>query len=247
MIRQFKVFREDSARAAQIPQASTHAVAPDAAPLPPTFQRDAGGEIARLVQRLFLSPQAAEAHRLVVFCGVDRGAGCSWVCARAAESLASQISGRACIVDANLRSPILHESFQCRATPGFADALRQDEPIECFLSPTRASHLWLMTAGSMASAINGAFNPARIRARFAELREQFDVLLVDTPAIGPFNDAITIGQMSDGVVLVIASNATRREAARAAKETLEEAGVAILGATLNKRTYPIPDALYRRL
>jgi succinoglycan biosynthesis transport protein ExoP len=211
------------------------------------IQQDVDEQVSQLVQRMFLSPNRGESPQLVMFSGVDRRAGCSWICARTAESLASQIHGRVCVVDGNLRSPSLHTYFRSALAPGFAEAMKQDEPIEQFLSPIDENHLWLMTSGVTGSVPNGALNPVRLRDRFAELRKQFDFLLVDAPAIACFNDALTIGRISDGVVLVIASNSTRREAARAAKQRFTDAKVPIIGAVLNKRTYPIPESLYRRL
>src|SRR5271166_1718028 len=72
-----------------------------------------GGEIeefTKLVQRLFILP-GNESPRSVVFAAPERGNGCSWVCARVAEVLASQVSGSVCLVDANLRRPGLHSQF----------------------------------------------------------------------------------------------------------------------------------------
>jgi len=56
-----------------------------------------------------------------------------------------------------------------------------------------------------------------------------------------------LGQGTDGVVLVLEANVTRRVAALSAKESLEAAGVRLLGTVLNNRTFPIPDKLYRNL
>jgi Mrp family chromosome partitioning ATPase len=53
--------------------------------------------------------------------------------------------------------------------------------------------------------------------------------------------------MVDAVVLVIRHGGTRREVVRRAKETVERAGGKILGVVLNKRKFPIPEFLYRRL
>jgi protein-tyrosine kinase len=53
--------------------------------------------------------------------------------------------------------------------------------------------------------------------------------------------------MADGVILVVEANSTRREMARTAKETFDDANVKLLGAILNNRTFPIPEALYRKL
>jgi len=56
-----------------------------------------------------------------------------------------------------------------------------------------------------------------------------------------------LGQLADGVVLIVSANSTREEAGRKAKESLEMAGSRLLGAVLNNRTYPIPQPIYDRL
>ena len=86
-----------------------------------------------------------------------------------------------------------------------------------------------------------------MRQRFAELRESFDYVLVSAPPVNRETEATRIGQLSDGVVLIVEANHTRRETVRRAKERLESAQVRILGAVLDQRTFPIPEGLYRRL
>jgi Mrp family chromosome partitioning ATPase len=56
-----------------------------------------------------------------------------------------------------------------------------------------------------------------------------------------------LSRWTDGVVLVVEANATRRDAARRVKEILDAAGVSLLGVVLNNRTFPVPEAIYRRL
>ncbi|MGH9737992.1 MAG: CpsD/CapB family tyrosine-protein kinase [Candidatus Acidiferrales bacterium] len=247
MGQRFEVLGEAAARIPPISQPVVQADRSNGS----SAMRAAGGaadnEISRLIQQLFLPSPAGEHNRLVVFGGIDRGAGCSWVCARAAEMLAMQISGRVCLIDANLQSPSLHTYFQAEVSPGFADAISQPQPVEQFLRSTWTNHLWLMTSGAAGPETIGKLRPERVQKRFAELREEFDYLLVDVPAITATGDGILLSQFSDGIVLVIASNSTRRESARMAKQSLEDSKVPILGAVLNKRTYPIPEAVYRRL
>ena len=52
--------------------------------------------------------------------------------------------------------------------------------------------------------------------------------------------------MTDGVILGLEAGATRRETAGQTKAHLDAAGVRLLGVVLNKRTFPVPEALYRR-
>jgi len=204
-------------------------------------------EVMKLVQRVFILPGAAQAPGAVTFAGVDHAAGCSWVCAHASEVLADQVTGNVCIVDANLRAPSLHEHFRLSNGPGFTEAMKGSKPMHEYARRASGSQLWLITAGATGKEPNGALNPARLRARMAELRDEFDFVLLDTPAIHSFGDAALLAQLTDGIILVVGSHTTRREPARMAKASMEAAGVPILGAVLNKRTFPMPEVIYRNL
>ena len=64
---------------------------------------------------------------MVVFAGTERGDGCSWLCARLAEFLATQVSGSVCLLDCNFRSPSLHQVFGLPNHFGLSDALRRND------------------------------------------------------------------------------------------------------------------------
>jgi Mrp family chromosome partitioning ATPase len=204
-------------------------------------------EVMKLVQHIFILPESAQSPGAVTFCGVDEGAGCSRVCAQAAKMLAEHSPGTVCIVEANLRTPSLGQYFGIGECPGFAEAMKETRPIREFARRIAGSNLWLMTAGVMGGEPNGALNPARLRARFSELRGEYNHVVMDTPPASAHPDALLLAQLTDGVVLVVGSNTTRRETARIAKESFKASRVPILGAVLNNRTYPIPRALYARL
>ncbi len=247
MSRTFDILHSENLRAAKL--------RPAPAPRPPMRAPSAAhdikagveSEILNLVQRVFILHAGPQAPKVVAFCGIDEGAGCSWVCARAGEALAAQPPGRVCVVDANLRSPSLHDQFRVENLEGFLDAMRDGRPVDGFVRPTWSERLWVMTAGAASSDPHGALNPAKLKSRITELRDEFDYLLIDTPAMSLHADAALLGRIADGVILVIGSASTRREPARIAKESLESAGVPVLGAVLNRRTYPIPEAIYQRL
>ena len=203
-------------------------------------------ERMKLVQRLFNLPDS-DAPRVVVFCGVESGDGSSWVCARASETLASQVKGDVCTVDANLRTPSLHQHFQAVNHWGLADAVRKPGPIRDFAKQLNGGNLWVMTCGSEAADPHAVLTSERLPSRIAELKAEFDYVLLDVPPVNLYADATLLGRLAQGVVLVLGANSTRREAARKAKESLESAKVRLLGVVLNKRTFPIPDALYRRI
>jgi receptor protein-tyrosine kinase len=206
-------------------------------------QRD---ELMKFVQHVFLMP-GAEAPRTVVLTATEPGNGCSWICCRAAEILASQVKGPICVVDANLRSPGLHQHFGVENHHGLSDALKATESIRNFVHPLGRQNLWLLSCGAIPTDSRGLLISDLMRQRLAELRQYFEYVLIDAPALTPGNDGIMLGRAAEGVVLVLKANASRREAARKAVQDLQNAGARILGAVLNQRTFPIPQAIYSKL
>jgi len=214
-----------------------------ATPLP--VDQPAHEEALRLVQQLF-SSQTQNAPRLVVFAAVDKGSGCSQICARVAEALPANVRGSVCLVEANFRSPSLPEMFGTTNHFGLTDALLGQGPIRTFTKPLHTENLWLLSSGSLAADSPSLLNSNRIKARFDELRKEFDYTLVDAPPLSRYADAVALGQLADGLVLVLEANSTRREVAQSVAANLQAAKVRVLGAVLNKRTFPIPEVLYRR-
>jgi Mrp family chromosome partitioning ATPase len=221
-------------------------VLPSAPPQPPRLQASESvrAELAKLVHRLFLTPGSAP-RQTVVFAGVEEGKGAAKVCAYAGDMLASQVSGSVCVVDANLRSPALHEIFGWGNGRGLAELVldsTRPEDVAARLS----DQLWLITAGS-ANPDSPVVTSELMRNQLAELRGQFDYVLIDSPPAGVYPDAASLAVMSDGIILVLQANSTRRDVARQVKDDLEAAGVRVLGAVLNDRTFPIPDLIYSKL
>lgn len=202
-------------------------------------------ELRKLVQRVFLVHNGNAPHA-VAFCGANRGTGTTWVCARAGESLARESAASVCLIDANLRSPSLHTAFGAANDAGFAN-IAETSCVATELAQKISKNLWIVTAGTPATTDTAHLNGESLRERFAELRNAFDFLLIDTPALDVSSDAVLLGRVADGIVLVVASDSTRRETARNAKASLEIAQIPVLGAVLNKRRFPIPNAIYRKI
>jgi polysaccharide biosynthesis transport protein len=203
-------------------------------------------ESLKLVQRLFLL-QAGERPHAVVFAGIELGDGCSRICANTAKTLARNTSGSVCLVDANLRSPSLAQFFGVTNHHGLSDALRQQGTIHNFTQHLRPDNLWLLSCGSVATDSPSLLNSDRLKELLAQLRKEFDYVLINVSAVILDGAASLWGPLVDGVILVVEANSTRREVARKAKESLESANVRLLGAVLNNRTFPIPETIYRNI
>jgi protein-tyrosine kinase len=203
-------------------------------------------ETAKLVQRLFLLP-GSQAPHAVVFSAVESGGGCTSVCARTAEMIMAMGKGTVCVVDANLRGPALHDYFGLENRKGFSDSLVEAGRIRSFAQQVYGGKLWVLTAGTPNTDPAPVLNSSALAARIAELRSEFDYVLIDSPPVNQYGDAVTLAKQSDGALLILQSSSTRREAARKSKELFEAGGTRLLGAVLNKRTYSIPQRLYEKL
>jgi Mrp family chromosome partitioning ATPase len=98
--------------------------------------------------------------------------------------------------------------------------------------------------GALASDSPNLLASDTLRSRIEELRSDFEFVIVDAPPLTRYSDAMVLGQLSDGLVLVLEADSTRREVASAVSENLRAAKVPILAAVLNKRTFPIPEKIY---
>ncbi len=79
------------------------------------------------------------------------------------------------------------------------------------------------------------------------LRVSFDNILIDCRALRISSEAAVLSSSVDGVAVVVAAGQSRRDEILNAQRTIEKAGGKFLGFVLNKRRYPVPEWLYRRL
>jgi protein-tyrosine kinase len=199
-------------------------------------------QIRGLVQQIFLSGR--KHARQVVFSAVDEETDVASLCLSVAQALVRQDSGNACVVEAVPYSSV-------ERPPGDDDVVRSNSQKRFGILRDRAqqlsSCLWFMPRGALLEDNDSKFSPLWLRGRLAELRLEFDFTVLQGPAAGVHREAALLGNLCDGLVLVIRANATRRVAAQRAKQMLHAANSRLLGTVLSERSFPIPEALYKRL
>lgn len=220
-------------------------VGPEEEPVPRSdADRLAREDVLKLIQNVFLQPGSAR-RQVVLFAEVERHPGGAVICGGTAEVLA-QGAGSVCLVDADFGAPSLHQRFYARVTHGLLDVL-QNGGSACSVAQQVGINLWLLPCGSGQANSHTLLSPDRFRLLFKDLRDEFDYVVVKGQPFTQCADSVFLSQLSDGVVLLIEAHRTHRERARIVKESLAAAQVPLLGVVLTNRTFPIPDALYRRL
>lgn len=203
----------------------------------------AASEAYRILRTSLLHAQADTLPRVIVVTSPGSAEGKSTVCANLGVVLA-EADKNTLIADCDLRRPVMHRVFELRETPGMTDILTERHELDgAYQEPLPG--LKVLTAGAR------SFNPAELLGsrRFSEfligVRQEFDYVLVDSPPLGLVSDASVIATRSDGVLLTLDAQQTRKEAARRAVHSLRTTGANILGTVINnakgnKEGFPVP-------
>jgi succinoglycan biosynthesis transport protein ExoP len=137
------------------------------------------------------------------------------------------------IIDADMRKPRIHTIFQHPGYPGLSNFLTGGASLTETLQPTDVPDLFIIPAGTVPP------NPAQLVTSEAfmgllqELKKDFHHVIVDTPPLIGFADALAISSLADGVLLVVKHHSTSREAIRLGVQLLTQVRAPILGAILN--------------
>jgi polysaccharide biosynthesis transport protein len=207
------------------------------------LQKGARDQVASLVRGLFLMPESNV--RAVTVAATEAGTEVATITLGAAECLSNLSSKRVCVVDADFDHPQLHEYFRPRSPHGLSDVLQGKSSIGSVLTRV-ASNLWVLPAGSTAESAMSQ-RTDNLKEIISALRREADYLLLQSPPLSDTNAAIAFGHITDGMVVVLEANRTRRDFAHNLKAKLDAANVHILGAVFNNRTFPIPRSIYSML
>jgi len=172
--------------------------------------------------------------RVLVVTSAAGGEGKSLTALNLSMALASSVGGRVLLVDCDLRRPQVHERLGLKNTPGLTDLLAlTDRDVSPFV--IKVGNLNVMTGGTQLGGPAGLLPSPRTREILARLREEYQLIVLDSPPIVPIADSHFLAGLADGVMVVIRARQTRRELLQRAIESLEANN--ILGVVLNDVEY----------
>lgn len=140
---------------------------------------------------------------------------------------------RVLLLDCDLRRPRLHKVFRVPRSPGVAQVLRAGLDPATAVRDTSFQGLSFLPAGRDTDAIADLIGSDRMRALLASLSDHFDMIIIDTPPILAVADAVALGPLVDGVLMVVGAGTTDRHAVEQALSQLASAGARVVGAVLN--------------
>jgi non-specific protein-tyrosine kinase len=145
----------------------------------------------------------------------------------------AQAGLRTVLLEADMRRPRLHRLFGLHPREGLTGALLAGN-TDGRLQPTEVEGLSILPAGEKPPNPVELLGSQRMRELREELLKSFDAIVVDSPPVLIGADAAVLGQIADGVLLVVNAGETRRDMARQAVDSLRQVGANIIGVVLNR-------------
>lgn len=145
-----------------------------------------------------------------------------------------EIGRKVLVIDADLRRPTFHHSFQIPIEPGLSNALQdQAQPAEIVHPVPGSDGLFVVPSGFSSSQPTDLLQSGRFKQMLDEWRKEYQYILIDSPPVLVAADACVLATMADGVVYIVRANQTHSDAVVTGKQKLVDVGAKIIGGILN--------------
>lgn len=169
--------------------------------------------------------------KTIVITSSEPGEGKSTTAGNLALSFA-QAEKKTIIVDCDLRKPSLHKKFKISNINGLSDVLIGREKLEVAIHKHN-NKLDILASGKIPPNPSEMLGSKAMTRLIEVLKENYDVVILDTAPLQAVTDAQIISTKADGVILVVRAESTKKESVIQAKSLLEKVGANILGTVLN--------------
>ena len=170
----------------------------------------------------------------VLFTSDTPVAGKSTVAANMAVAYA-QAGKKTLLLDADLRRPTCHHTFEVPNKVGLSTAIVNEIPVSQVISKTTFNHLDLLTSGPVPPNPAELLSVSKFDAIMVHLKTEYDMVIIDSPPILSVTDAQLLSKNADGVILVTNVEKNNRDRLNEAIELLRKSSANIIGIVLNQR------------
>jgi polysaccharide biosynthesis transport protein len=157
----------------------------------------------------------------------------------------AQKGTRVLLIDADLRRPSIHKTLGMGPKIGLSNVLTGAATLQQAIIPsTILPELFILPAGTPPPNPAELLASAKMKNVLAELRKQYDHIVIDSPPTLSVTDAVVMSTDADAVVLVIRSGHTTKPALRRARDILLQVNARVCGVLVNAVDLSSPDYYY---
>ncbi len=187
------------------------------------------------------------AHRVIQFVSSHQGEGTSSVIREFAR-VATTLMGRSVLLLDIDRTHVKEPNFYGCAAPSYMDeVIKGNVPVDQAICRVDETMLFVSPLFQHSVLTPQKLGSGATDRLWEQLRERFDYVLIDSPAISVSSDGLAIVRKVDGVIFVVEAENTRWSIAQTAKEKIVSHGGNILGIVFNKRRFYTPEWVYKKI
>ncbi|WP_201275425.1 GumC family protein [Dolichospermum planctonicum] len=195
------------------------------------FPRSSISESYRMLRANLNFMSADKELKVIVVTSSVPKEGKSTVAANLATAMA-QMDRQVLLIDGDLHSPVQHKIWDLMNNQGLSNLIIKEEEISATIKKVMPN-LDILTSGIVPPSPASLLDSQRMATLMANFSDKYDYVIVDTPALNVAADAVTLGQMADGVLLVVRPGIVDSVNATFAKELLAKSGQNVLGQVVN--------------
>lgn len=133
------------------------------------------------------------------------------------------------LVDGDMRRPTMHKYLDLIGQVGFSTVLSGSASLSDSLQKTRFHGLTVLTSGAIPPNPSELLGSQAAKTLLAELRSEFDYVIVDSTPLLAVTDAAILAAAADGVLMIVRFGQTKREQLTHAVESLHDVDASVLG------------------
>ncbi|BCX48889.1 hypothetical protein HAHE_27970 [Haloferula helveola] len=137
------------------------------------------------------------------------------------------------MIDADLRRPRLHTFFDINNSVGLTNYLTTDLMLEDVILQTPVDNLYFMPSGILPADAAGILNSRRMSELIQDVKQRFDLVLIDSPPILGVSDASVLASEVDLTMVVVQHRKLPRNMLMRVKAAVENVGGHVIGVVLN--------------
>ncbi len=159
----------------------------------------------------------------------------------------AQNGSRVLLIDADLRKPRVHRSFNCFRAPGLTNRIALSQNTGKDNSAIHASHvenLFIMPSGNSTPSPAELLSSQRLQRILESCTRAFDHVVLDSPPTLGLADSMILSRQVDGVIMVARSGRTSKDSFRMSIKRLAQVKAPLLGVVLNGVDLDSPEYAY---
>lgn len=146
----------------------------------------------------------------------------------------AQAGRKVLLIDADIRKPSLHDIFRSQHERGLTQLLATQCSFEEAVATSHIEHLDVLAAGILPPNPSELLASGKFAALLETAKEQYELIIIDCPAVLLVTDSQIIASQADGVLLVAHVGKVKKPTIRKARTALDNVKANLIGVVLNQ-------------